>query len=142
MAQTLNELLQLAAAGDQVCFHAVVCENDRICHLICCFDASDLLQALQNFLARASALGDNTTPHDGILLQPNPTTGEVAVVGAADRVVEVLVLDMYGKQLASFHDGERFNVREFASGTYIVRVKTKSAASGLERVSYHKLVKK
>ena len=94
-------------------------------------------------------------------LMPNPTTGEVAivmsnplseaivmsnplskvnVVGTEDDVVEVLVLDMNGRQMATFDNTAKFNIGNLASGIYIVRVKRLSADT--EKVTYLKLVKK
>ncbi len=140
-------LSQLAAQEDNLCFEVIACQNDELCRYIFCVDATELYTLLN---PPSLVNGGNTdkagapgrSPHDGIRLLPNPTTGEVAVVGSRHAVSEVLVLDMHGKPLASFYDSDRFNVHDLDTGMYIVRVKTKSGGNAPARISYHKLVKK
>ena len=73
-------------------------------------------------------------------MRPNPTTGEVEVVGTTDKVTEVLVLDMNGRKMAEYQQMSRFDVSDLPAGFYIVRLKTLSATD--EKVSYVKLVKR
>ena len=83
-------------------------------------------------------------------LTPNPTTGEVNVIGTTDEVVEVLVMDMNGRQMTTFDNTSNFNISTLSSGLYIVRVKTRhidktrdtSPRAPQELVTYLKLVKK
>ena len=90
--------------------------------------------------------GSFSEPH----LMPNPTTGEVNVIGTADEVVEILVMDMNGRKMATFENTANFNISTLPSGIYIVRVKTHldnethnaSPRTPQELVSYLKLVKK
>ena len=79
---------------------------------------------------------------DGLQLKPNPTTGDVRVVGTMDEVTEVLVMDMHGKAIASHNNTASFNIESLSSGMYIVRVKTKHDNKSAEKATYLKLVKK
>ena len=81
-------------------------------------------------------LGSNTD----LRLMPNPTTGEVNVIGTADEVVEVLVMDMNGRKMATFDNTSTFDVSTLSSGVYIVRVKTRH--DNTETITYLKLVKR
>ena len=78
----------------------------------------------------------------GLQLMPNPTTGDVNVVGTTDEVVDVVVMDMHGKEVATHEGTASFNVATLSSGTYIVRVKTRKDDKSAEKVAYLKLVKK
>lgn len=69
-------------------------------------------------------------------LKPNPTTGEVTVVGVTGDVVEVVVMDMNGRKLAVFTDTEVFDIHSMSTGSYIVRIRTENGD-----VTYHKLIK-
>ena len=73
-------------------------------------------------------------------IYPNPTAGEVQVMGAAGEVSEVLVLDMKGRQVAYIEHTDRFDVSGLPSGTYIIRVRTRSSED-TEQITYLKLVK-
>ena len=66
----------------------------------------------------------------------------VTVVGTADNVLEVTVMDMHGRRLATFKDAGQFNIKELPPGSYIVRVKTRRDKEAPEEVNYLKLVKK
>ena len=86
--------------------------------------------------SKSQELGNGTTPQ----LMPNPTTGEVNVIGTNDEVVEVLVMDMNGRKMATFENTANFNIYTLPSGIYIVRVKTH--LDNTDKVTYLKLVKK
>ena len=146
-------LTQLTAEEGYVCFYAITCEGDQLCNRMYCIPAKDILNDLQR-MGRAtdnpyvsdfesaamqqgdSELGDGSDPR----LMPNPTTGEVNVVGTEDEVVEVLVMDMNGRQMVTFDNTAKFNIGNLASGIYIVRVKR--LIGDTEKVTYLKLVKK
>ena len=87
------------------------------------------------------ATGRARTSADGLRLKPNPTTGEVNVIGTSNKVEEVLVMDMHGRKAASFDGTARFNIATLSSGMYIVRVNTRSA-DGTEHITYLSLAKK
>jgi DNA/RNA endonuclease YhcR with UshA esterase domain len=58
----------------------------------------------------------------------------------ADEVVEVLVMDMNGRKMATFDNTSTFDVSTLSSGVYIVRVKTRH--DNTETITYLKLVKR
>ncbi len=78
----------------------------------------------------------------GPQLMPVPTTGDVNVVGTADEVTEVLVMDMNGRRIVSFANTAKFGIADLASGIYIVRVTTRHDATSPERITYLRLIKK
>lgn len=146
-------LTQLMAEDSSVCFYAITCEGDQLCKRMYCIPAKDIYLMLQDMgIAKnnpagsgtksdakqqaSPELGDNTDPQ----LMPNPTTGEVNVIGTADKVVEVLVMDMNGRKMATFDNTSNFNISTLSSGIYIVRVKTHR--DNTDKVTYLKLVKK
>ena len=134
-------LTQLAADGEEVCFHVIMCCNDKLCKYTYCIAADELIEMIGT-----KSGGDKGNPKlkgdMGALpaLQPNPTTGEVRVTGTKGEVTEAAVLDMHGRQMALHRDTERFNVASLASGTYIVRLKVRDGNS--LQTYYLKLVKK
>lgn len=139
-------LTQLADAAGQVCIEALVCESDQLCRYRTCLDASELWAQLLDM----GFGGDPGEPHQFALprprnaeptLAPNPTTGEVRIE-TSDRVTDVLVMDMNGREMASFENTSSFNISGLPSGAYIVRVKTRQSSSLPEKTSYHKIVKK
>ena len=151
-------LEQLAHTDGVVCLHVLLCCNDDLCDYRYCVQASALLGALNR---RDSSRSESSLyrPHDrpaearDLRLIPNPTTGEVAIemsnplsgvtiTGTPDEVVEVTVMDMHGRKMASFKDTGQFNIKELPSGSYIVRVSTRRDKEAPEEVNYLKLVKK
>lgn len=144
-------LTQLMAEGGKVCFYAITCEGDQLCKRMFCIPAEEIYNILLSFgiePRQASNEGKGakqvTNPETGNLtsprLMPNPTTGEVNVIGTSDEVVEVLVMDMNGRQMATFDNTSNFNISTLSSGIYIVRVKTRH--DNTETITYLKLVKK
>ena len=146
-------LTQLMAEGGRICFYAITCEGDKLCKRRVCISAEEVYNILHDMgLAKTNTsggskggntkrmpnpdLGNDTDPR----LMPNPTTGEVNVIGTTDEVVEVLVMDMNGRQMATFDNTSNFNISTLSSGIYIVRVKTHR--DNTEKVTYLKLVKK
>lgn len=130
--------------SEAACIHALVCYNDELCVYTYCTSAEALLKDMEEY---GSGLDDKSARSAAIpsepRLQPNPTTGEVEVVGTADKVTEVLVMDMNGRQMAVYEQTRRFDVAPLASGFYIVRVKTQPATTdAATKVTYIKLVKK
>ena len=143
------EISQLAGEDGLICFYAITCEGNILCKRKYCLHAVEFYQLLLDMgiepRQSTGAMSDNddeemmdnsTSPR----LMPNPTTGEVNVIGTADEVVEVLVLDLNGRQMATFDRAVNFNISNLSSGIYIVRVKTKH--DDAEKVTYLKLVKK
>ena len=136
-------LSQLAAAGENICFHAILCVDGVLCKYTFCLSAQDLIDDLDIVIRNSN--GSKGSVHarietDPPALQPNPTTGEVKVTGTKGEVAEVAVLDMHGRQMALHRDTDRFNVASLASGTYIVRLKVRDGNS--LQTYYLKLVKK
>ena len=136
-------LSQLAAAGENICFHAILCVDGVLCKYTFCLSAQDLIDDLDIVIRNSN--GSKGSVHarietDPPALQPNPTTGEVRVTGTKGEVAEVAVLDMHGRQMALHRDTDRFNVASLPSGTYIVRLKVRDGNS--LQTYYLKLVKK
>lgn len=137
----LDLLRQLADRGEKICFYAVTCRSNTLCKRQCCIKAEDLLASLyppDPDKGKPEATGGNTPTEIG--LHPNPTTGRVEVTGVEGRVEEVVVMDMYGRQVAQFGDAGSIDVSDLATGSYIVRIKV-SETQGTE-VYYRKLIKR
>ena len=155
-------LTQLMAENGNICFYAITCEGDHLCKRKFCIPAKKIYNMLQR-MGLASASHDSakgttqqhTTPNPDSdaepRLMPNPTTGEVSVemgntlsgakaASTKDEVVEVLVMDMNGRKVATFENTTRFNIAHLATGHYIVRLKTQHNTT--EKVTYLKLIKK
>ena len=66
--------------------------------------------------------------------------GEVSVVGTTDKVLEILVMDMNGRTVATFTGTDHFNIANLPSAAYIVRIKTQH--DNTEKITYLKLIKK
>lgn len=156
-------LSQLVAEDGEICFYALTCFKDQLCLRKCCIPAKKLYEMFVNAGIIRKSAGNKTEQNENTniidelpttspRLMPNPTSGEVNVIGTTDEVVEVLVMDMNGRKMATFENSTYFNISDLSSGIYIVRVKTKpdtSANTGkasqnapLENVTYLKLVKK
>ena len=148
---------QLAMEDGRICFYAITCEGNKLCQRRYCISAKMIYEALEKMgIKPKNAMNTNSTdteeetemlmpsPNNASdtdpRLMPNPTTGEVNVVGTNDEVVEVLVLDMNGRQVAVFEQTANFDIAPLSSGMYIVRVKT--LRDKTENVTYLKLVKK
>ena len=145
-------LTQLMMEDGKVCFYAITCEGDELCKRTYCISAHEIYERLHDMGINPKNvksgegsgtkqmlnpdLGNDTDPR----LMPNPTTGEVNIIGTKDEVVEVLVMDMNGRQMATFENTSNFNISTLSSGIYIVRVKTRH--DNTETITYLKLVKK
>lgn len=137
-------LTQLIAEGEKLCFYAIVCKNNTLCKQELCIDASNIYNIIMMRSAHAADSAKSNPRGDvgGLQLMPNPTTGDVNVVGTTDEVVDMVVMDMHGKEVATHEGTASFNVATLSSGTYIVRVKTRKDDKSAEMVAYLKLVKK
>ena len=134
-------LTQLAADGEEVCFHVIMCCDNKLCKYTYCI-AADELRETTGAKSQGEKEGTRLKGDLGTLpaLQPNPTTGEVRVTGTKGEVAEAAVLDMHGRQVALYKGTDRFSVASLASGTYIVRLKVRDGNS--LQTYYLKLVKK
>ena len=145
------QLSQMAANGEWVCFHVVVClEGDKLCHTKLCVKASEFMEnipeefrqlpdstTVDNDTTRSLLYSSFITPTDKPYLAPNPAHDEVTVMGIApEEVAEITVLTMQGGQVAEFRNDYRINVSRLAKASYIVRVITTN-----KQVHYLKLVK-
>lgn len=130
---------------DEACIYVLVCKDGEVCLLQYCIPIPELLErnreelSNQNHSAKSKSNTIQNSATDPRLM-PNPTTGEVNVIGTNDEVVEVLVMDMNGRQMATFDNTSNFNISTLSSGIYIVRVKTHH--DNTDKVTYLKLVKK
>jgi len=138
-------LTQLAAEDGEICFHAIIClDNKRLCHAKFCMKAQGLLDLVPTGFKQMPASGDSGAPkkqvrplQDGPYLVPNPARDEVTVMGIApESVAEITVLTMDGRQTAVFRSDCRFDVSHITKAIYIVRVVTTD-----RKVYYLKLVK-
>lgn len=146
-------LSQLIAESSNICFYAITCEDGQLCKRIYCIPAKDVDLMLQNLgVVRNNSVGDDKKSatkaqenselgnDTNLQLMPNPTTGEINIIGTAGDVVEVLIMDMNGHEIISFDNSANFNVASLVAGVYIVRVRTYH--DNTDNVSYLKLVKK
>ncbi|MBR3489080.1 MAG: T9SS type A sorting domain-containing protein [Bacteroidales bacterium] len=115
--------------GETACVYALVCVDKELCIYYYCVPVADLLASPKSSpLERAGRDADNSPDPT---LKPNPTTGDVSVVGTSDKVLEILVMDMNGRTVATFTGSDHFNISNLPSAAYIVRIKT--SPSPLER---------
>ena len=145
------QLTQMAMAGEEICLHAIVCDDGTPCHVIYCVPAEDILNEISEDMRQLtdSITADNDTSIRRLqadtaipiaakpYLAPNPARDEVTVMGIApEEVSEITVLTMQGGQVAEYCDTHRFSVSRLAKSSYIVRVITID-----KQVHYLKLVK-
>ena len=151
-------LSQMIANGDKLCFYAITCTNGQLCKRSYCISSEDLYDWFMAYLVnpnldKGKPVGMSASNSPDLTLKPNPTTGEVAiemsnplsgvaiemsnplsggsVVGTSDKVLEILVMDMNGRTVATFTGSDHFNISNLPSAAYIVRIKT--SPSPLER---------
>ena len=85
---------------------------------------------------------ENPETPQAVSLYPNPTNGEVSVVGTNNQVVEILVIDMNGRQVATFTNTNSFSISHLPSGIYIVSLKIRSITDTPDKNIYLRLIKK
>lgn len=143
-------LTQMIEEGGEFCFYAITCRGGELCKRRFCIPADELYhiileQSGMGAFMNGSANGDEElSPEDASAprLMPNPTTGEVNVIGTTDKVLEVLVMDMNGREMTTFTNAVKFDISDLPSGIYIVRVMTQHDENSTAKVDYLKLVKK
>ncbi|MBP5535765.1 MAG: T9SS type A sorting domain-containing protein [Bacteroidales bacterium] len=145
VTQQVNGLCSFSAYDVEnttdVCIYLLVCTDTGLCVWYFCVPAEDLIEWLHVEPSKSKAKGMPLQAAEPRLM-PNPTTGDVSVVGTDEEVVEVLVMDMNGRRIAAYDNTPNFNVSRLASGAYIVRVKTLHDATASVKTTYLKLVKK
>lgn len=123
---------------ETACVYALVCVDKKLCIYYYCVPVADLLASPKSSpIERAGRDADNSPDPT---LKPNPTTGDVSVVGTSDKVLEILVMDMNGRTVATFTGSDHFNISNLPSAAYIVRIKTQH--DNADKITYLKLVKK
>jgi hypothetical protein len=140
---------------DLICIHALLCYNGQLCLWTYCIYVNNIPRRVIPYIGDRSAGNEKSGRGKEITedvsepkLMPNPTTGDVSIVGTSDEVEEVLVMDMNGRKMATFDKTDHFNVAALPSGIYIVRVRTSSVTNSdtsevpQQQVTYLKLVKK
>ena len=145
------QLTQMAEAGEEICLHAIICDDGTPCHVIYCIPAEDILLEIPEDMrwSADSVTADNDTSVRRLqadtaipiaakpYLAPNPARDEVTVMGIApEEVAEINVLTMQGGQVAEYRNTHRFSVSRLAKSSYIVRVITID-----KQVHYLKLVR-
>lgn len=149
-------LSQLIANNEKLCFYAITCTNGQLCKRSYCIDADELYDLFGAYfnnpdLGKGKPVGMSASNSPDPTLKPNPTTGEVAiemsnplsggsVVGTSYKVLEILVMDMNGRTVATFTGSDHFNISNLPSAAYIVRIKTQH--DNADKITYLKLVKK
>lgn len=124
--------------GVTACVYALVCVDKKLCIYYYCVPVADLLASPKSSpIERAGRDADNSPDPT---LKPNPTTGDGSVVGTSDKVLEILVMDMNGRTVATFTGSDHFNISNLPSAAYIVRIKTQH--DNADKITYLKLVKK
>lgn len=122
-----------------------VCHNDKLCKYKVCIKAEEIYSLLQelgyahkntNNTDKTSALNKDNQPY----LVPNPTHSYVSVTGYEGTIVDIAVMDMNGRHVATFGNTDSFDANGLRAGMYIVRVRTKDIY-GKEDVAYLKLIK-
>lgn len=145
-----GQLTQMVANGESICFYAILCVDEELCFAKICKEASGFYELIpEDFrnLNDTSMIDSTKSMHfipktesqlDGTpYLVPNPTQGEVTVMGVeSESVEEIMILTMEGRQVAVFHNNYRFNISDFAKASYIVRIVTTN-----KKVHYLKLVR-
>ncbi len=134
-------LSQMAHNEEEVCFYAITCDDDVLCRKHYCIKAADLYDLLVGEgLVYSRGKPRPAVPDAEPVLKPNPTTGEFAVEYADGSVTELMLMDMTGRQVATYADTEVADISRLATGAYIVRIRTEDGNE--ERVFYKKIVKK
>lgn len=150
----IGVLTQMIADGEELCFYAITCAYEKLCKRYYCISAEELYELFMEYignynLSKGNRVRGEDTPDPQ--LKPNPSTGEVtiemsntlseaSVVGTSDKVLEILVMDMNGRSVATFTGTNRFNISTLPTGIYIVRIKTQH--DNADKITYLKLVKK
>jgi hypothetical protein len=124
--------------GETACVYALVCVDKKLCIYYYCVPVADLLASPKSSPIERAGRDADGSPDP--TLKPNPTTGDVSVVVTSDKVLEILVMDMNGRTVATFTGSDHFNISNLPSAAYIVRVKTKH--DNADKITYLKLVKK
>ena len=138
-------LSQMIANGEKLCFYAITCTNGQLCKRSYCIAADELYDLFGAYfnnpdLGKGKPVGMSASNSSDPTLKPNPTTGDVSVVGTSDKVLEILVMDMNGRTVATFTGSDHFNISNLPSAAYIVRIKTQH--DNADKITYLKLVKK
>jgi len=124
--------------SENACVYVLACVDKKLCIYYYCVPVADLLVSPKSSpIERAGRDADNSPDPT---LKPNPTTGDVSVVGTSDKVLEILVMDMNGRTVATFTGSDHFNISNLPSAAYIVRIKTQH--DNADKITYLKLVKK
>ena len=143
-------LSQLLAADSVVCFHAITCDNNKLCRRTYCFTADELLQHFidAGIAVMQSPMGENTDeqsdskshgPAKGLQLSPNPAADIVTVSG--EEVSELRIIDMHGREMLRVDASNQCDIGGLAAGSYIVRVVSRLDDLSPEHVTYLRLVK-
>ena len=104
-----------------------------------CIEALEIKKMIEILEESAESKTMQQAEDDSPQLRPNPASGSVHVTGTADKVVELAVMDMHGRKVATFADTDAFDTQAIATGSYIVRITTEKA-DGSQRVTYRKLI--
>ena len=124
--------------GVTACVYALVCVDKKLCIYYYCVPVADLLASPKSSPIERTGRDADNAPDP--TLKPNPTIGDVSVVGTSYKVLEILVMDMNGRTVATFTGSDHFNISNLPSAAYIVRIKTQH--DNADKITYLKLIKK
>jgi hypothetical protein len=142
-----GEITQLAAAGKDICIHAILCVDGNLCHFEDCIPAVFFLQQIPRERNTKTVINrqeeqPNQEPKNNwikeeLKLVPNPAQNAVRVEGSVSSdITEIVIIDLTGKQVKTIQNSAQFEVGELAPGSYLVRVTNKT-----KEVKYLKLIK-
>jgi len=132
-------LTKMAANGEKVCFHVIMCKGNIFCESEICIGAKELLDIIKAGGGKSTSSKENTKDdQEGTLyLVPNPADTYVKVEGIEqDNISELLLIDMTGKNLKKVQGTNTLDIQDVLKGTYILRVINKE-----NKVYYLKLIK-
>jgi len=132
-------LSQMAANGEKVCFHVIMCKGDIFCESEVCIGAQELLDIIKAGGGKSTPSKENTKEdqEETLYLVPNPADTYVKVEGIEqDNISELLLIDMTGKNLKKVQATNTLDIQDVLKGTYILRVINKE-----NKVYYLKLIK-
>jgi hypothetical protein len=125
-----NQLLQMAENGEDVCFHILLCRDDKMCKVEICISAGKLLDNVP-VPFRIAPMAQNSPQEQRTDLQsdatlrivPNPAQTDFTVIGIAEKnIAELKLLNMNGKEVKTETHRANMNIGDIAPAVYIVRV--------------------
>lgn len=139
-----GELTQLELSDSSVvCFYLILCTSDnqgKFCKAKYCIDVESVLENIREPYKSESMNNDTNNAKNSdksVYLVPNPAKNNVTVKGIdKDNILEILLLDMLGKNIKAVSNVNTLNIQDISKGSYVVRVRSND-----HNVYYLKLIK-